>query len=369
MATTTLRDRIGQLFMLGFTGKTLTPELTDFFSDLKPGGVILFSRNLENPAQIVELTNSLQKLAKADPLLIAIDQEGGRVSRLPSGFTIFPPCAWFGECNSTEMAYAASAVTAKELRAVGINMNMAPVLDVNTNPANPVIGDRAVSGDPAQAAELGLAIMRGLQDHRVVACGKHFPGHGDTSADSHLELPTVTASAERLQRVELRPFAQVIPHGLASIMTAHVLYPALDPDSPATLSASILTGILRTQLRFDGLIVTDDLEMRAIVDHHGIEDASIRALHAGADMLLICKDPTRQVKAMEAVLHAVERGEIASERITASLARLAKVKRTYLSPYAPADTSVARLVVGSRSHQALLESIRQSRARRQQVAV
>ena len=267
------------------------------------------------------------------------------------------------------MAYAAAAVTAKELRAVGVNMNMAPVLDVNTNPANPIIGDRAVSGDPAQVAELGLAIMRGLQDNRVVACGKHFPGHGDTSADSHLELPTVQASAERLHQIELRPFAQVVPQGLASIMTAHVMYPALDSQAPATLSSSILTGILRTQLGFSGLIFTDDLEMRAIVDHHGIEEASIRALHAGADILLICKDPIRQVKAMEAVLHAVERGEISSDRIAASLARLAKVKQKYLLPYAPADASVARLIVGSRSHKALLESIRQSRARRQQVAV
>jgi beta-N-acetylhexosaminidase len=369
MATTTLRDRIGQLFMLGFTGKSLSPELTDFFSDLKPGGVILFSRNLESPAQIVELTNSLQKLAKADPLLIAIDQEGGRVSRLPNGFTIFPPCAWFGECNSAEMAYAASAVTANELRAVGVNMNMAPVLDVNTNPANPIIGDRAVSGDPVQVAELGLAIMRGLQENRVVACGKHFPGHGDTSADSHVELPTVQASAERLRQTEIYPFAQAIPHGLASIMTAHVTYPSLDPQAPATLSPSILTGILRAQLGFTGLIFTDDLEMRAIVDHHGIEEASIRALHAGADILLICKDPIRQVKAMEAVLHAVERGDISSDRIAASLARLAAVKQRYLHPYAPADASVARLVVGSRSHKALLDSIRRSRARRQQVAV
>ncbi len=369
MISETVRDQVGQLFMLGFTGKALTPELTDFFGDLKPGGVILFSRNLEHPAQIVELTNSLQKLAKREPLLIAIDQEGGRVSRLPNGFTIFPPCAWFGECNSAEMAYAAAAVTAKELRAVGINMNMAPVLDVHTNPANPIIGDRAVSGDPSQVGELGLAIMRGLQDNRVVACGKHFPGHGDTSADSHLELPTVQASAERLREVELRPFAHVIPQGLSSIMTAHVMYPALDPESPATLSPRILTEMLRTQLQFDGLILTDDLEMRAIVDHHGIEEASLRALKAGADILLICKDPIRQVKAMEAVIQAVERGEISADRIAASAARLAKVKRKFLAPYTPADTSVARLIVGSRSHKALLDSIRQSRARRQHVAV
>ena len=365
----TLRDHIGQLFMLGFTGTSVSRQLEVYLSDLRPAGVILFSRNLENAAQMVDLTNRLQKLVGPDPMLIAIDQEGGRVSRLPQGFTIFPPCEVFGRCNSYEMTYAAAAVTAAELRAVGINMNMAPVLDVNTNPDNPIIGDRAFSQDPEQVAALGLAIIRGLQDLRVVACGKHFPGHGDTSQDSHLELPGVSASCERLEAVELPPFARAVTHGVASLMTAHVVYPALDPHHPATLSRAILTDLLRRRFGFDGLVLTDDLEMRAIADHGGVEDAAVRALQAGADMLLICKEPAQQVAAMEAVLKAVEADEIDRAQIEMSLARIKRTKQRFLLPYVPADISAARLIVGSRSHRVLLDKILDSRERRRHVSV
>ena len=357
------REQIGQLFMLGFTGTAVTPDLADFIRAYKPGGVILFARNLTDTEQIVALTNGLQRLSPGSPLLISIDQEGGRVSRLPAGFTIFPPCALLGHCGSASLAHAAAAVTAVELRAVGINMNMAPVLDVNTNPANPIIGDRAFSADPELAAALGLAALRGLQANRVVACGKHFPGHGDTAADSHKELPVVAASRERLDAVELRPFRHAIEHGLASIMTAHVLYPALDETRPATLSPAILTGLLRTQLRFDGLVLTDDMEMHAIIDHAGIGEASVQAFLAGADVLLICKDRDRQVAAIEALYKAVESDAIPTERIAASLRRVAAVKARFLQPYKPADLLNARVIVGSGSHQALKEQILQAGTR------
>lgn len=360
---TDLREHIGQLFMLGFTGTAVTPDLAGFIATYKPGGLILFARNLTDTEQIVALTNDLQRLTPRDPLLIAIDQEGGRVSRLPAGFTIFPPCSLLGHCGSAALAHAAAAVTAAELRAVGINMNMSPVLDVNTNVANPIIGDRAFSEDPDMAATLGLATIRGLQANRVVACGKHFPGHGDTSTDSHKELPVVAASRERLEAVELRPFRHAIDHGLASMMTAHVLYPALDAQHPATLSAAILTDLLRTRLGFDGLLLTDDMEMHAIIDHAGIGEASVQAFLAGADVLLICKDRDRQVAAIEALYKAVESGAIAPERIAASLRRVAAVKARFLHPYKPADLLNARVVVGSGSHQALKQQILQAGTR------
>ena len=359
-----LRQRIGQLFMLGFSGTTVSPELAELISQYRPGGVILFTRNLENAAQIIRLTNELQKLSPESPLLISIDQEGGRVSRLPAGFTIFPPCAVLGRCGSSELAYQASAATAAELRAVGINMNMAPVLDVDTNPRNPVIGDRAFSGDPAEVCALGLATVAGLQDHRVVACGKHFPGHGDTSADSHKELPIVEASLERLHRVELRPFRHAIENGLAGLMTAHVLYPALDANLPATLSPPILTGLLRRLLAFDGLILTDDLEMHAIIDHYGIEEAAVLAVLAGADMLLICKERDRAVAAMDAVYRAAQAGTIPDERLQASVDRIARVKKRFLHPYAPADPQAAERIIGSPAHQALLATILATNERR-----
>ncbi len=359
----TLQEQIGQLFMLGFDGTSVSPEWAELQARYKPGGMILFARNLEDPAQIIELTNGLQARSPHSPLLIAIDQEGGRVSRLPKGFTIFPPCGLVGACRSEELAYAASAVIAAELRAVGVNMNMAPVLDVHSNPANPIIGDRAYGTEPDIVAGLGLAAIRGLQGKGVVACGKHFPGHGDTGTDSHKELPVVKAPLETLVQRELPPFRHAIANGLASIMTAHVVYQALDAQHPATLSPAILTGLLREQLGFDGVIVTDDLEMRAIVDHHGIGDAAVQAFLAGADILLICKDHDRAVAAMEAVRKAVESGIISPDRLDASVRRIMQLKRKFLRSHLPADPSVAQLVVGCRTHQVLLDTIRRTHER------
>jgi beta-N-acetylhexosaminidase len=359
----TSREKIGQLFMVGFTGTSVTPDLASFIKGYNPGGVILFSRNLESLDQIVQLTNDLQRCSPHSPLLIAIDQEGGRVSRLPKGFTIFPPCDVLGRCNSTELAYAAAATIAKELRAVGINMNMAPVLDVNSNPDNPVIGDRAFGSTPEIVSELGWATAAGLQDNQIVACGKHFPGHGDTNADSHKELPVVEAARERLEVVEFPPFRHAVAQGVATMMTAHVLYRALDEKLPATLSPTIIANLLRKELRYDGVVLTDDLEMHAIIDHYGIEDAAIRAVLAGCDVLLICKDRDREIAAFTAIEQAVASGIISTERLDQSAARVARVKARFLSPYKPALISDARLIAGCRTHQALLHSIQQAQGR------
>jgi beta-N-acetylhexosaminidase len=295
--------------------------------------------------------------------LISIDQEGGRVSRLPKDFTIFPPSDVLGRCNSSELAYAAGATVAKELRAVGVNMNMAPVLDVNSNPANPVIGDRAFGTTPDVVCQLGLATAAGLQDNRIAACGKHFPGHGDTNADSHKELPVVEASRERLEAVEFPPFRRAVAQNVASLMTAHVLYRALDPELPATLSPLIITNSLRRELQYDGMVLTDDLEMHAIIDHYGIEDAAVRAILAGCDVLLICKDRDREVAAFEAMERAMEAGAIAPDRLDQSVARIARVKRRFVEPYRPVTVSDAKLVAGCRTHQALLHSIERIQTR------
>jgi len=300
--------------------------------------------------------------------LIAVDQEGGRVSRLPKGFTIFPPCEVLGRCNSTELAYAAAATIAKELRAVGINMNMAPVLDVNSNPDNPVIGDRAFGSTPDPVSELGWATAAGLQDHQVVACGKHFPGHGDTNADSHKELPVVEVPRERLDLIELPPFRHAVAQGVATVMTAHVLYRALDEKLPATLSSMIITDLLRHNMRYDGMVLTDDLEMHAIIDHYGIEDAAVRAVLAGCDVLLICKDRDREVAAFTAIEQAVASGIISIERLNLSVARIVRVKERFVAPYKPALISDARLIVGCRTHQALLHAIQQAQGRHEQPA-
>ena len=349
--------------MLGITGRELNGDDMRRLRHPLAGGVILFSRNLESVEQMVDLTNDLQACSPHSPLLISIDQEGGRVSRLPKGFTIFPPCDLLGRCNSTELAYAAAATIAKELRAVGVNMNMAPVLDVNSNPDNPIIGDRAFGTTPDVVCELGLATAAGLQDNKVVACGKHFPGHGDTNADSHKELPVVEASRERLEVIELPPFRRAVKQGVASMMTAHVLYRALDHELPATLSPTIINDFLRQELQYNGVVLTDDLEMHAIIDHYGVEDAAVRAVLAGCDVLLICKDRDREVAAFGAVEQAVASGTISIERLDLSAARITRLKDRFVSPYKPVTVSEAKLVAGCRTHQALLHTIEQVRAR------
>lgn len=359
----TLREQIGQLFMMGFTGTTVMKDLASFLKAHQPGGVIFFKRNLESVQQIVDLTNGLQKLSSGSSLLIAIDQEGGRVSRLPGEFTIFPPCEQLGQCNSYDLAYSAAATTAKELRAVGINMNMAPVLDVNSNPDNPVIGDRSFGATPDLVGEMGLATIAGLQDNKVVACGKHFPGHGDTATDSHKELPVVEAGLQRLRDVEFPPFQQAIRHGVASLMTAHVLYRTLDPEVPATLSRTVMQGLLREEFRYDGVLFTDDLEMHAIIDHDGIGEAAVRAFVAGCDVLLICKDQERVLTAMQAMEKAVNDGRITRDRLEQSLARIARLKGRYLQPARSVTISEARMTVGCRSHKALLDSLRKAYGR------
>ncbi|MGD9852758.1 MAG: beta-N-acetylhexosaminidase [Nitrospirales bacterium] len=355
----TLTQRIGQLCMIGFEGPEVTPDLRAWIREYQPGGVILFSRNLIDAEQIAHLTNELQDIAGDASLLIGIDQEGGRVSRLPSGFTIFPPAVKVAYSGSTELAYQAAAVTAKELRAVGINMNMAPVLDVHTNPANPIIGDRAFGTDPELVGLMGAATIAGLHDHLVLACGKHFPGHGDTTKDSHLELPVVTASRERLEAVELKPFRYAVHHGLQAMMTAHVHYPSLDPGNPATLSHTILSKLLRQEMGFQGLIFSDDLEMRAILNHSSVGDAAVRSMQAGVDILLICKTRDLETQAIEAVRKAVDSGDITVRAIETRQARLQAVKQQFVYPFQPVDPTRIKQLIGITDHRNLLAQIQE----------
>ena len=236
-------------------------------------------------------------------------------------------------------------------------MNMAPVLDLQYQCGQSNHRRSRFQRKPADVCGLGLATIAGFQDNRVVACGKHFPGHGDTTKDSHLELPVVASSFERLHDMELRPFRHAIDNELATIMTAHVSYPKIDPQFPATLSYIMLTDLLRDQLRFKGVVITDDLEMRAIIDHYGIEEAALLAFQAGADVLLICKEHDRQVAAMEALHRAVKDGRISETRLEASLRRIARVKERFLTGYAPADPVAAKSIVGCARHQTVLETV------------
>src|SRR5882672_1358422 len=259
-----LESAVAKMFAIGFDGKTLTPSLAKLL-DRGVSAVALFSRNIESPQQVARLCFDIQKRA-GRPILIAVDQEGGRVARLRNGFTPIPSMRALGETRDERLAEKIGRLIAAELRAVNISMNFAPVMDVDSNPANPVIGDRSFGADPALVARMGAALIGGLQNGGVAACAKHFPGHGDTSKDSHLDLPSLPHTAARLQQVELPPFAAAIEAGVAAVMSAHVVFDVIDPENPATLSRAVITDLLRQELKFEGVTISDALEMRAISD-------------------------------------------------------------------------------------------------------
>jgi beta-N-acetylhexosaminidase len=323
-------DSIGQMFMVDFSGLEPSSGLERLIADEGIGGVILFDKNIAVPHQVARLANALQQIAAAagrPPLLIGIDQEGGPVARLRTGATHFPSGMAFGAAASEALAAAAAGITARELRAVGIHMNMAPVLDVNNNPDNPVIGIRSYGEDPALVARLGAATIRSMQAAGVLATAKHFPGHGDTVLDSHLALPVVAHDRVRLERVELAPFQAAIRAGVGAVMTAHVVYPALDPDRPATLSPAILSSLLRERLGFAGLVVTDSMAMRAVADHFSAGGAAVMAVLAGADIVLALGPEEAQRDALGAVRRAAGDGRLPAGLIAASGARIAGAKR------------------------------------------
>ena len=323
MPSKELKKKIGQLFFFGFDGKNVTSHIRELITRHNVGGLIFFGRNLSEPLQAWELIRSL----KAPGLLCGIDHEGGRVIRLPPPVTQFPSAAAIGRRNSPNLAYQAALFQGRELAAVGFNLNFAPVLDIATNPVNQVVGDRAFSSQPEVVARLGAEWIRGLTDAGIVACGKHFPGHGDTREDSHEELPRTKLGAQELLERELIPFQQAMKKGLKALMTAHVLYEGVDATYPATLSSTLLGNLLRKRLGFSGAVITDDLEMKGVADHWDVEDRTLLAIKAGADMLMFCHSVDVQFKALETVYRAVDGRIIRPERIEESFQRVQELKR------------------------------------------
>jgi beta-N-acetylhexosaminidase len=319
-----LRKEIGRLFMIGIPGPELEADTRRTLERLDIGGVVLFRRNVVSPAQIAALTGALHALPSAP--LVAIDHEGGRVLRLEEPFTRFPAAAVVGSGGDSALTFEIGQAMAEELSSVGIDLNFAPVLDVHSQPANPIIGDRAFGSDPALVSTMGVALMRGLLAGGVVPCGKHFPGHGDTEKDSHVELPTVRRSRAELEGTELAPFRAAIAAGIPMLMTAHVLYPALDAERPATVSRAILTDLLRAELGFEGVVISDDLEMRAISDHGDIGAAAVASLSAGADALLVCQDLAKAEHAVQAVEAAATEGVLDRGRISAAADRVQRLR-------------------------------------------
>lgn len=351
MASQLERD-IAQLFVGGFDDAN-RGAFEDLVRRGRVGGAILFRRNLGGDLGAVRAQNQwLESLASDEPLLIALDQEGGRVQRLRDPFPELPPMRALGDQGDPEVCREAGASIGRALRNLGFDQDYAPVLDVDSNPANPVIGDRAFSADPVAVAELAVAFAEGLESAGVASCGKHFPGHGDTSQDSHLLLPRLPHDRARLDAVELVPFAAAARAGIASIMTAHVVFDAVEPGPPATLSRPALS-ILRQELGFEGVIVSDDLEMRAIADHQGVSEAAVAAIGAGCDQLLVCHHPERLEAAFEAIRAAVEKGALEPERVAEAAERVRRMKARFCRP----TSSEATLDLGGPAHARLLERI------------
>jgi len=326
MAKMTLEEKIGQMVSWQYTGEFFNRD-SDYLKDLKSliinrklGGLILFGGEVYETAR---LTNALQRMAKI-PLLIASDFERGAGNQI-SKATIFPPLMALGATNSEELAYAMGKITAIEGRAMGIHMTYAPVVDVNINPLNPIINTRSIGEDPEQVSRLAVAFIKGCQENGLIATAKHFPGHGDTDLDSHIQLAVISGDQERLQKVELYPFKRAIEGGVQAIMTAHLHVPALDPTPglPATLSPLILTELLRKKLGFNGLIVTDAMTMGGITQAFSAPEAALKAVQAGVDMILLPPDPHGVI---EGLIQAVRSGEISLSRINASVRRILEAK-------------------------------------------
>jgi len=325
----TLEEKVGQLMMIGFGGTRANNQMAFWVAERHVGGVALFSRNIVDFEQTARFTRELHGLAqKKLPIFVALDQEGGNVVRVKDGAMVLPGNMALGATRSPSLAYVAGQGLAVDLRRLGFNMNLAPVLDVNSNPSNPVIGIRSYGERPELVAELGAWYVRGQQELGVVAVAKHFPGHGDTLADSHFSMPSIDADMRRLEQVELAPFRRAMAAGLDAVMTAHIALPRIAEtrDTPATLSHILLTDVLRKRLGFDGLVMTDGLEMQGIVQRYGAGRAAVLAILAGADMTMVLWLAELKEEVYQSLLAAVKNGEISQERLNQSLRRILRVK-------------------------------------------
>ncbi|KAB8126087.1 beta-N-acetylhexosaminidase [Gracilibacillus oryzae] len=331
IANMSLEEKIGQMIIGAVSGTTMNANSRSLIKDYKIGGFIFYSNNLETPEQTITLLNQIKAENEQNrlPLFLSVDQEGGRISRLPGNLIPFPTNQKIGEINNAAFSYDIGTLLAKELKAFGFNLDFAPVLDVNSNPNNPIIGDRSFGNNPQIVSELGIQTMKGIQSQNVIPVIKHFPGHGDTSVDSHLQLPEVNKSLAELKQLELVPFERAIKEGADVVMIAHILLPEIDSEFPSSMSQKVITDILRKQLQFNGVIMTDDMKMKAIADNFSIGKAAVQSVKAGNEIILIAHDYDVVVEVMEQLKASVQNGEISEERINSSVRRIIQLKEKY----------------------------------------
>lgn len=327
----TMEEKIGQLFILGFEGKDIEEETKHLIEDFKIGGLILFSRNIEDSNQIIQLINNLKDLNKNNkiPLFISIDEEGGNVSRLPKEFKKLPQAKKIGDTRDIDLSFKFGELLGLRLKSLGFNLNYAPVMDINSNPKNPVIGNRAFGNNPEVVTSYGIPVMKGIQSMGIISGIKHFPGHGDTDVDSHINLPVINKSLEEIRDFELIPFKKSIEEDVDMIMIAHILFPNIDKEYPSTMSKDIITYLLRKEMGFEGVIISDDLTMGAIIENYTLEGATLKFLQSGGDIALICHGTDDFKSIFEYIKIKVKNEEIPIEDIDNKVYRILKLKKKY----------------------------------------
>ena len=327
----TLGEKIGQLIIIGLNGYTIDDHTKEMIEKYNIGGFILFKYNISDENQTLELLNNLKKVNSNNsiPLFLSIDEEGGRVSRLPKSFSKLPSAGKIGDINDKDISLEYGKIIGKRLKSLGFNMNFGPVLDVNSNPKNPVIGDRAFGSTAEIVVDNGVQVMEGISSENIISVIKHFPGHGDTNMDSHIELPVIDKDLKEVEELELTPFIEGIKQGADGIMIGHILFSKLDSEYPATLSREIITKLLREKLAYNEIIISDDMTMGAIIKNYTIEDAAVKFLKAGGDIVLVCHGYENQIKIINRIKEEVNIGTISEEELDEKVYRILKVKEKY----------------------------------------
>ena len=327
----TLDEKIGQMITIGIDGYSVDDTAKQLITDKKVGGVILFKNNISYSNQLLQLINDIKGINSTNkiPIFISVDQEGGRVNRLPSEIKSLPSNEVVGNKNDNKLAYDIGKNIGYALGSFGFNMDFAPVLDVNSNPNNTVIGDRSFSNDKDKVASLGASEINGFKDSNIISVAKHFPGHGDTATDSHYALPIINKTLDELKSVEFVPFKKSIEEKVPAIMVSHILMPQIDANNPASMSKTIITDILRKDLKFDGLIVTDDMTMGAVTNELDITTACINSINAGADLLLVCHGYDNEINVINAIKDVVNNGIISIDTINRSVYKILSLKENY----------------------------------------
>jgi beta-N-acetylhexosaminidase len=352
---------IGQHMIIGVAGQALTADEKKFIVNNNIGGVILMGRNVAEPKQIRDLTAEVQSLrhqmTEKVPLFVGIDMEGGRVARLKAPFTQWPPLKVLGDLDNATVTFHFSNKMGLEMQAVGINLDFAPCVDIFSNPKNTVIGDRSISGDPEMVARHASALVRGYIKSNIISCAKHFPGHGNTLLDSHEDLPVEESDLAKLESLELIPFRRSFKARVDMVMTSHILFKKIDPEWPVTLSEIFVKKLLREQCRYRGLIVTDDLDMKAMVGHYDRKKIAVRAMQTGVDILLYCNEPASPPLAIEALTEAVAQGSLKKTDLEASYKHILEVKKDKIPHPDPLPIEEALKIIGNADHQRIAQAL------------